>query len=141
MKAILAGLLALGIVSSVSADQRFETTGGFCHFVTPEGFQNGNDDNEVFYANCLNSIRQNSDGTGNGSTIINVKFPLDSAPFTESYETSFEETGIDCVMVDSNGTTYVSQDWNSTYEYRGITRRNKIPSIKYTLICRNGNQQ
>jgi hypothetical protein len=109
-------LFVLLLPLTVIADQRFETVGGFCHFVTPEGFRNANDDNEVFFANCLNSIRQNEDGTGDGSTVVKVKYPEGALPFTESYETSGAETGIDCVMVDSNNTQYVTQDWNSKYK-------------------------
>jgi hypothetical protein len=98
------------------ADQRFETVGGFCHFVTPEGFANGNDDNEVFFANCENSIRQNQDGTGSGSTLVKVKYPAGALPFTGKHTFTGAGTGVDCVMVDSNGTQYVTRDWTATYE-------------------------
>ena len=105
-------MLSMGAV----ADQRFETNNGMCHFVTPEGFANGNDDNEVFFANCENSIRQNQNGTGSGSTMVKVKYPAGAMPFVGEYEFTGAGTGVDCVMVDSNGTQYVTQDWTASYE-------------------------
>lgn len=137
--------------ATVSADQRMETVGGFCHFVTPEGFANGNDDNEEFIANCVNTIRQNQNGTGNGSVLITVDRPTGSLAFVGMYEFSGADTGIDCVMVDSNGTTYVTQDWDSVYNATdGKNHKNKKgkghaknhgASVTYSLTCRNGAQQ
>jgi len=115
MKYILSFTLALFCTATI-ADQRLETVGGFCHLVTPEGFQTNNDDNEMFLANCLNSIRQNADGTGSGSTLVKIKYPANALPFYGEYEYSGAETGVNCVMVDSNGTTYVTQDWDSVYK-------------------------
>jgi len=114
-KLFLVILLGMFVVSGAFADQRFETVGGFCHWVTVEGFTNNNDDNEVFFANCENSIRQNQDGTGTGSTVAKVKYPAAAMPFVGEHEFTGAGTGIDCVMVDSNGTQYVTQDWTATY--------------------------
>jgi hypothetical protein len=100
------------------ADQRFETTGGFCHFVTPEGFANNNDDNEVFFANCENSIRQKANGDGEGSTTVKVDYPAGAVPFYGEHKYSGADTGINCVMVDSNNTQYTTQDWDSNYKVR-----------------------
>jgi hypothetical protein len=136
---MIAVLMFISVVAV--GDQRFETVGGFCHFVTPEGFQTANDDNEVFYANCLNSIRQNADGSGSGSTTINVEYPVGAAPFIDSYETTGADTGVDCVMVDSNGTTYVTQDWNSVYEVKTRGKSKLNVEINFELVCRNGAQQ
>lgn len=112
---ILTLLAVMCFGTIVAADQRFETTGGFCHFVTPEGFANNNDDNEVFFANCENSIRQTANGDGNGSTLVKVKYPSGAMPFYGEHTYSGADTGVDCVMVDSNNTTYATQDWDSTY--------------------------
>ena len=106
-----------------AADQRMETRDGFCHAVTPEGFQTANDDNEVFLSNCVNSIRQDADGNGDGSFVMKVKYPDGSYPFGGNYTTSGAETGINCVMVDSNGTNYVTQDWDSTYKVKVKDRK------------------
>ena len=127
-----------------AADQRMETTGGFCHFVTPEGFATANDDNEVFASNCESSIRQDADGNGDGSTIWEIEYPNGAEPFAESYSTNGAETGINCVMVDSNGTTYATQDWDSTYKVKSRNRHSKSRrdvEIEYRLVCRNGAQQ
>jgi len=138
MKYLLTLLAALAITFSLStyADQRFETVGGFCHFVTPEGFATANDDNEVFFANCENSIRQTADGSGEGSTKVIVQYPKGAEPFEETYKTSGAETGIDCNMVDSNGTQYTTQDWDSVYKVMG-----KAGKIAYSVTCRNAAQQ
>jgi hypothetical protein len=138
-------ILLFAFTLSAQADQRFETVGGFCHFVTPEGFATANDDNEVFFANCENSIRQNNDATGSGSTLVEVDYPLGALPFTGKFAYSGAETGIDCVMVDSNGTAYVTQDWDSVYEskikYHKKTNEPQKAEIKYSITCRNGAQQ
>ena len=113
---IFTAILLMFFMTGAIADQRFETVGGFCHFVTPEGFANGNDDNEVFFANCENSIQQNQDGTGSGSTLVNVKYPAGALPFIGEHTFTGADTGVNCVMVDSNGTQYTTQDWTATYE-------------------------
>jgi hypothetical protein len=154
MKTLLTALLALSalFVLTSHADQRFETTGGFCHFVLPVGLQGGNDDAETFFANCENSITQLNDGTGQGTTTVTVKYSGDSIPFTESFFSSGAETGINCVMVDSNNTTYVTQDWESSYKVKGAgkqrgggddadDRGSGGGKITYTVVCRNAPQQ
>lgn len=134
--AFVASLLVIVVAGNAWSDQRFETVGGFCHFVTPEGFQNGNDDNEVFFSNCENSIRQKSDGTGEGSTRVTVFYPMGSQPFVKTHTASGADTGIDCVMVDSNGTTYTTRQWRSRYKVMGDSGK-----IEYTVSCRNADQQ
>jgi hypothetical protein len=109
-------IVLMMVATGVFGDQRMETVGGFCHFITPEGFANNNDDNEVFASNCVSSIRQNQDGTGMGSTIMEIEYPAGAMPFVGEYEYTGDETGQECVMVDSNGTNYVTQDWTATYE-------------------------
>jgi len=127
----------LVLVSSLAvADQRMETTGGFCHAVTHEGFATANDDNEVFISNCVSSIRQNADATGEGSYVVAVTYPsLKSMPFTSSFKTSGAESGVNCVMVDSNNTTYTSQDWVSNYQV--INR--KYQPAKYAPLTQSCN--
>ena len=116
MKALLVLLLASSLVQ---ADQRLETNNGFCHFV----LNAANADNEEFLANCLHGIRQNNDGTGTGAVYIAVQYPPAGAPVTEDVAYTGTDTGIPCNMVDSNGTTYSTNDWNSFYDFqRGIPR-------------------
>jgi len=163
-------IIAMMFSGVISADQRMETVGGFCHAVTPEGFATGNDDNEVFISNCVSSIRQNADATGEGSYDVAVTYPsLNSMPFTAHFKTTGADTGIACVMVDSNNTTYATQDWTSNYQvvnrkaqpakYAPLTQscngtscvstggqlisraRPALFKITYKLECYNGNQQ
>jgi len=145
MKYILSFALALFCTVAI-ADQRFETVGGFCHFVTPDGFANGNDDAEVFYANCTNAIEQHNDGTGSGSTKVTVKFP-GAMPFAGKHKFTGSDTGIECVMVDSNGTEYRTLDWFAVYkasgdddDYDGMVDDGE-GKIKYELTCLNAQQQ
>jgi len=164
MKGIML-LIAICLSGSLYADQRMETVGGFCHAVTPEGFATANDDNEVFISNCVSSIRQNADGTGEGSYDVTVTYPSRSAlPFTDHrYDTTGADTGVNCVMVDSNNVNYVTQEWFSRYTV--INRAYQPPkyapciptedewpeghphagqtciSITYELTCKNGIQQ
>lgn len=130
-------LLSLALLLSTPAmsDQRFETVGGFCHFI----LNAQNDDNEVYFANCLNSIVQNNDGTGNGSTIILVTYPTGSAPISEDITFTGTDTGIPCIMVDSNGTTYQTNDWDS--EYKILPSKNNLDRVSFSLSCRNAQQQ
>lgn len=138
--------------TSVIADQRFETNNGFCHFV----LNPNNANNEVFFANCLNSIVQNNDGTGSGATYIKARFPIGGAPIAESLTLTGDETGIACNMVDSNGTQYTTNDWTSEYvlikhkhKRKGNHARFKhgwhdkkhADTVIFSLICRNAQQQ
>ena len=116
-------ILAVSMIActSVMADQRFETNNGFCHFV----LNPNNADNEAFFANCLNTIVQNNDGTGTGTTYIEAQFPIGYAPITESLTLTGDETGIPCNMVDSNGTQYTTTDWTSEYILKKRKRTRK----------------
>jgi hypothetical protein len=147
-------ILAVSMIActSVIADQRFETNNGFCHFV----LNPSNADNEVFFSNCRNSIVQNNDGTGTGTTYIKVQFPVGGAPISESLALTGDETGIACNMVDSNGTQYTTNDWTSEYIFVKNRRKGKgnyarfkhrwhdkkkADTVIFSLICRNGQQQ
>jgi hypothetical protein len=146
MKGIML-FVAIGLSGLSYADQRMETVGGFCHFVVnPQ-----NADNEIFVSNCVSSIIQNNDGTGTGFVLKKVEYPGLLLPVGDLRLTG-AETGINCVMVDSNGTTYVTQDWTSLYKVirrpnRPAKYSHKTParpplfSITYELTCENGNQQ
>lgn len=141
-------LLGLFVATVAAADQRMETVGGFCHAVTPEGFATANDDNEVFISNCVSSIRQNADATGEGSYVVAVTYPsLKSMPFTnKSFKTTGAESGVNCVMIDSNNTTYVTQDWASNYQvinrkYQPATYAPMTQSCNGTTCVSVGGQQ
>lgn len=55
-------LLLLTAAFSVSADQRFESWQGLCHFA----YDTADDDNEVYFANCENVIDTYDAGDGQG---------------------------------------------------------------------------
>jgi len=125
-------LLLLLLSFSAHADQRFETVGGFCHFI----LSTQNDDNEVFFSNCQNSITQLDDGSAIGSSIIEMEYPDLMAPVTtDTYFDSFDND-VECVMVDSNGTEYRSRAWRSSY----IVSYDRNTVIRYELSCLNGRQ-
>ena len=137
-------VLAAIVSTSVFADQRMETTGAFCHFVTPQGLRNGNDDNELFVSNCVSTIRQRVTGRGYGFVSFEVDYPRNRirSVFTsvsDVYKYTGAETGINCVMVDSNDTTYVTGNWVSTYQI--VKQTPDVDTVRYSLTCKNGAQQ
>lgn len=148
MKHILTFIFLALFTLNVQADQNFNVNNGFCHFVTPTGFANGSDDAETFLMNCKNAtVTQALDGTGHGSVTAYVKYPDGAIPFTETFTTTGEESGIECLMTDSNGTQYLTRDWTSTYYVhlkKSNKRKHKRPNrdaITFETICRNGAQQ
>ena len=158
MKYLIALLMIVPFVSL--ADMRMEVNANntFCHAITPEGFANGNDDNEVFLGGCEPSVRQNTNGNGDGD-YIHVKEYFGDLPFNGPaqyvqpgngkgkakglqkkaayvYTMTGAQSGEACTMVDSNNTTYVTNDWNLEYVVDS-----KKKTITYKLACRNGAQQ
>ena len=152
--------LVFGLATIAKADQRFESVGGFCHFV----LNPNNDDNEIFFANCKNSIRVNDDGTADGSTMHTVSYPKGAEPINASVamvgagnhhaaiaqwlSTATVIADTSCVMVDSNGTAYETTDWTARYI---LIERQRKPvevgggwtpaKVRYELVCNNAYQQ
>jgi len=116
---VLMFFIALGLSGILCADQRMETVGGFCHFV----INPNNADNEIFVSNCVSSIVQDNNGNVDGYVSMRVNYPGVLLPVGNLNLTG-ESTGINCVMVDSNGTTYVTQDWNSIYTPTSLDLKN-----------------
>lgn len=107
-------------VQSAQADQRFESWQGICHFAYDEA----DDDNEVYFANCQNVINTHDgqDGQGRkayGTSTVKQKYPIfdavayikgvdtylkgadaDNTQYPDSKYTSAPNTP--CVMVTSN---------------------------------------
>ena len=80
----LLGLMALaffigsGIAQCAHADQRFETWQGLCHFA----YDTNDDDNEVYFANCKNTINTQDAGDGQGrlaygESVTTARYRLD----------------------------------------------------------------
>jgi hypothetical protein len=160
MKILISIILCFVLAVNVSyADQRMETVGGFCHFVVDPN----NDDNEVFFANCENSIAVNNQ-TATSSTFKQVFYAgYDDVPISKtlkfkgvgslSQKTDYQTINVTCESVDSNGNNYSTTDWESVYWYRNYIKRvyniggknrfrktNDIGGIMitYQLTCRNG---
>ena len=64
--------------SNALADQRFENWQGICHFA----YDAEDDDNEVYFANCINTIDTYDAGDGNG------RLAYGSAGVTQKYDPS-----------------------------------------------------
>lgn len=161
MKYLLALLLCLPLV--VQADQRFETWQGLCHFA----YDSADDDNEVYFANCSNSINtyDAQDGQGRlayGTSKITESYHLpdltrpafqqgnlkgadaDPAIYGDDYVTA---AATPCVMVtsnynaaadDNNETVYVTDNWNLEISNIGPIDSSLIMWVTFTLNCRNG---
>ena len=73
-------ILAISFIlmsSDVLADQRFESWQGLCHFA----YDTNDDDNEVYFANCINSIDTFDAGDGQGrlaygSSTVSMNFNI-----------------------------------------------------------------
>ena len=68
-------------------------------------------------------------------------------PFAGKHKFTGSDTGIECVMVDSNGTEYRTLDWFAVYkasgdddDYDGMVDDGE-GKIKYELTCLNAQQQ
>jgi len=158
-------LMLFAAIASSDMRMEVNSNNTFCHAVKPEAFEWGipagdiNDDNEVFLGGCRPSVDQNDDGTGDGDYIYTKQY-FGDLPFTDPsggyvqpgngngkakglqkksryvYTMTGAESGENCTMVDSNNTTYVTNDWNLEYVVSAYYK-----TITYKLACRNGAQQ
>jgi hypothetical protein len=146
-------LLLLLIPGLAISDQRFETEQGQCHF----SYDPNDDDNEVYFANCVNTINTYDNGAGRlayGTAIVDapvvsigiprkVKLQGTAAVPRDGYIT----TETDCQMVTSNYngdgtnnyTTYATNDWYLTIDTKG--KGNSKKGAKYELTCSAAAQQ
>lgn len=155
-------ILALCFSFNAFADQRFETWQGLCHFA----YDPNDDDNEVYFANCDNTIDTHDSGDGQGrlaygSSITSSEYYLpdmvtpkfagvnklkgvdaDAAFYGDEYT---EAVNTQCVMVtsnynagadDNNETVYVTNNWN--LEISQSTDANLNQVVAYKLSCRDG---
>ena len=77
MKKLILLTLMLFLSGNVLADQRFESWQGLCHFA----YDPADDDNEIYFANCKNTINTNdaNDGTGrraSGSARVDAEYSI-----------------------------------------------------------------
>jgi hypothetical protein len=144
MKLLLC-LLAMYAVTA-TADQRFETEQGQCHF----SYDPNDDDNEVYFANCVNTINTYDNGAGRlayGTAIVDA--PVVSTGIARSVKLQgtaaaprdgYTVTETDCQMVTSNYngdgtnnyTTYATDDWHLEIKANGKGKK----GAKYNLTCR-----
>lgn len=153
-------LLALFFTFTAFADQRFETAGGYSHFVLDQN----NDDNEVYFSNCESTI-ETVDGIANGGTKCKQKevriipwlkynegivrnqgeddeayiLPLNGNTYPTSCEmvTSNYDTAND----DWNQTEYTTNTWVAKYVASRSSEEHPFFDITYTLYCKDGVQK
>lgn len=129
MKKFLIIMMLFAVPFVAEADQRFETWQGLCHFA----YDPNDDDNEVYFANCDNSIVTHQ-GVAHGHTRTIQK---GGSPIGQSYEAKrligaatnadyypgYTVSNTACVMVtsnydagadDNNETVYTTNDWDLT---------------------------
>lgn len=156
-------LLALLILNAnVQADQRFESWQGLCHFA----YDVNDDDNEVYFANCKNTIDTHNTGDGNGrlaygSSVVTETYSLHDLTIPKFnsggllkgtdadgtiYDDSYAISNAPCVMVtsnydagadDNNETVYVTNDWNLEIDM-GAVGDGLITDVSFKLSCRGG---
>ena len=159
---IMAILLSFG----ATADQRFESDGGYCHFA----YDTNDDDNEVYFANCINTIDtyDAADGQGRlamGDTNVKKHYTVRDKTYIAALEKgniylkgnqtgesygNYDVSNAPCVMVtanydagndDQNETVYVTNDWNleiRVYKREDDSFEKGNLKVTYNLACRNG---
>lgn len=162
MKILLLLVVSILLTFNASADQRFESWQGLCHFA----YDPNDDDNEVYFANCINDINtyDAADGQGRlayGSANVERKYFLhngnapkvtdlrlkgsDASNLYPDGEYTTQNT--DCVMVtsnydagadDNNETEYRTNDWDLTIKMSDINKEDKTFKMQYDLSCRHG---
>ena len=140
MKGIIIFLILTFAASLAYADPRMETRDNFCHMILDPD----NTDNEVFVAGCNSQIVADGNGNATGYLKLTRWMPKEEAQAIlgdNERRLSFTsgESGTACAMVDSNGTQYNSNDWESKIIVRRPWRR--INKVVYKLYCRNGAEQ
>ena len=149
----------------VLADQRFETWQGLCHFA----YDVNDDDNEVYFANCKNTIdtHDRGDGAGRlayGTSIVSETYSLQDLTFPkftnggflkgvdasqDVYGSNYQVSNAPCVMVtsnynaaadDNNETVYITNDWNLEMNMVHVDS-NLVTDVTFKLNCRSGVSQ
>ena len=131
MKYFILILSLFVMAGTAAADPRMEVTDNFCHFILDPN----NTDNEIFLGGCDGKIAV-VDGVATGYVRIiewlprqeaNALVPKGGVRFTSG------DSDAACALVDSNGTQYNSNKWESSIK----VSRGKLV---YKLYCRNGQQ-
>ena len=141
MKAIMVILILAISVGLAYADPRMETVGNFCHMILDAD----NTDNEIFVAGCNSQIVVDDDAkTASGYIKITRWMPREEARAIlgdRKRRLSFtsDDSGTPCVMVESNGTEYESNVWESKIMVRRPWRH--MNKVVYKLYCLNGERQ
>ena len=161
---LLPFFLLLLLAHTAIADQRFESWQGLCHFA----YDVNDDDNEVYFANCKNTIDTHDAGDGagrlaHGSSIVSTTYSLEALTmpkFTNGgklkgvdadpgvYGDDYLTANTACVMVtsnynagadDNNETVYVTNDWDLLMTTEVDSSLKAV--VGFELNCRNGVQQ
>lgn len=137
MKSIIIGLMMVLTAGIASADPRMEINDNFCHMILDAT----NTDNEIFVAGCNAQIVADGNGGATGYVMITRWMPREEAQAMlgeDDQQLSFTSDGSDapCRMVESNGTTYESNDWESRIIFKRPWK--EINKVVYYLYCRDG---
>ena len=162
MKHLITLSLTIFIIATANADQRMETWQGLCHY----NYDVNDDDNEVYYANCENTIDTYDNGNGRlakSSSEKNKTYTLKDATFPvikdfnhignatdpEKYP-GYVVNNAPCISVtsnynaaadDNNETVYVTNDWNLEITVSQYDYVNDTLTYTYKLNCRDGVSQ
>ena len=161
MKKLILAVLLL-IPFAAVADQRFETWQGLCHFA----YDPADDDNEIYFANCINTIDTYDAGDGQGRLAYGAARTKQTYDITKGtypgdiISNNIKLKGVDsvagddylisntdCVMVtsnynagadDNNETEYRTNDWELEVVLSPIAKRPNDMVLVYQLNCRGG---
>jgi hypothetical protein len=127
MKSIVI-LLILAFIPLMAFAQSPEINidGNWCHFA--RSTENAGD--EVFVGGCDGQIDVVG-GVANG--YARVPFKRNGNRLVSQTITSADAPGIKCELVESNGTTYISEEWESII-------RARRGWVTFELTCKNGKQ-
>ena len=127
------------VCGSVLGDQRFETEQGQCHF----SYDINDDDNEVYFANCVNTINTYDDGGGRlayGTAVVSARLVDEGVPSRVRQQgqdaeprAGYTVSNTDCVMVTANYnndgtnnyTTYATNNWYLDIDAAGNNGKGK----------------
>ncbi len=146
MKHLSVILVLFALSFGVFADARIEVTDNFCHAPWDET----NVDNEFYISGCQGVINVTNGAARGWANVKHTQVSASMVPAvidprdTDEYPTgragvsvSGATTGATCVMVDSNGTTYVSNTWDVVNTAKREQER-WLVAVEHRIECYGG---
>ena len=140
---IAISVLLMSVVCSVYADARIESRDNFCHVPRNEA----NVDDESFVAGCDGDLSVTGNRVKGESIVTRIRhgymFPEDMLPGEDtpggvkSTIVIGQNTGTNCVMVDTNNTEYQGGSWVAEHRIERTKKAGEF-LVTYRLSCFGG---